>query len=282
MNLNYLKELSPVLYGSGVVKILPLSRIKSNTLCFSPHWHERMEILRVISGTLFAEIGQEKVEVKKNQVAIIPPCRVHSGKSGESGVVYETIMFDIAPICNSTPTSKQLLEPIIRLETDFSRVTANPQIFDCAEKISEYKKEQDSVSALLVTAEIYRLLALLYRYCAAKHPIAPIKDERLRNVLDYINQNFLEDISSASLSKKFGYSPSYFSRRFKQITGISPAAYIRILRLEEAKKRLTYSKESIGNIAADCGFEDLCYFSLCFKKNYGITPTEYINSERKN
>ena len=280
MNLNYLKELPPVLYGSGVVKILKRSEIRPNNLCFAAHWHERMELLRVYSGVLVAEIGQKKYEIRENQTAIIPPCCVHSGITDNNGVVYNTVMFDIAPLCNNTHVSKELLEPIFKLEVDFAKVTSNPDIISCLDTIIESKKKQDNASALLITAEIYKLLGLLYRHCLKESTSAHIYDGRLENIIDYINKNFLEDITSASLSKKFGYSQSYFSRRFKQVTGISPAVYIRILRLEEAKRRLASSTESISNIAQYCRFNDLYYFSVCFKNNYGMTPSEFIKSER--
>lgn len=281
MKLNSLKELYPVFYGTGVVKILSLTEHCTVGNCFSPHWHERMEILRVYSGELIAEIGQNKITVKKDEMAVIPPCRVHAGKSGEKGVAYRTVMFDIAPFYNGTPVSKKLLEPITQLKVSFLPKTANPQLLAVVDSIISLENKQDSTAALLISADIYKLIGLLYRHCLDSAEAAEIQDDRLKNVLDFINKNFLEDITCSSLCRKFGYSQGYFCRRFKAVTGISPSAYIRILRLEEAKRRLTDSSDSIGNIAAACGFQDLSYFSRCFKTNYGMTPSEYIKNANR-
>jgi len=59
------------------------------------------------------------------------------------------------------------------------------------------------------------------------------------------------------------------------VTGITTMNYIRILRLELAQKMLEETPESISNISLKCGFSDTHYFSNCFKKHFGISPSEF-------
>ena len=53
-----------------------------------------MELLRVYSSKLVAETVEKSV-VKAGQLGIVPPCKIHTGKSGANGVSYHTVMFDI-------------------------------------------------------------------------------------------------------------------------------------------------------------------------------------------
>ena len=95
-------------------------------------------------------------------------------------------------------------------------------------------------------------------------------------IAEYIENHFRENISSKELSRRFGYDEAYFCRRFKSVTGLSPMIYIQILRLEYARRAIKNEKGvKISEISSSCGFSDPGYFARCFKKHYGMTPTEY-------
>lgn len=51
--------------------------------------------------------------------------------------------------------------------------------------------------------------------------------------------------------------------------------YLKLYRLEVARKRIKSQETSIGNIAAECGFSDANYFTRCFKAHFGIAPSRY-------
>ena len=120
----------------------------------------------------------------------------------------------------------------------------------------------------------YELISLLYEHCAIASGQPKKQDERFGMVLEYINSHYTENISSKDISHKFGYDETYFCRRFKEATGITTMSYIRILRLELAQKLLKETNESIGNISWKCGYSDTHYFSNCFKRYWGMTPTQ--------
>ena len=90
----------------------------------------------------------------------------------------------------------------------------------------------------------------------------------------YINDHYTEDISSASLSERFGYDESYFCRKFKKQTGLTVMKYIQILRIEKARKLLTETELSIQAISRQCGFADTAYFTNRFKSICHMTPTQ--------
>ena len=79
-----------------------------------------------------------------------------------------------------------------------------------------------------------------------------------------------------SLASHLFMSPSQFRRKFTSITGQKPAAYILNIRLSNAKRMLDANPElTISQVAERCGFVDAAHFSNAFKRQFGITPSQY-------
>jgi len=85
------------------------------------------------------------------------------------------------------------------------------------------------------------------------------------------NQYFTVEILALKIAK----SRPVLYRKLKALTNQSPQDFIRIIRLQEAKKLLKIGGKSISDTAYETGFADPKYFSTCFKKFYGCTPTQY-------
>ena len=92
---------------------------------------------------------------------------------------------------------------------------------------------------------------------------------------EYIDANYSKDLSLDDLSRKFDISPYYFSKLFKNKTGVNFIDYLTNIRIERAKELLADSDVSIKEICSEVGYADPNYFSRIFKKVTGVTPTEY-------
>lgn len=274
MKLDYQKELIPVLYGDSAVRILEETNAPANRVCFGMHWHERMELLLIYSGSLKLHIGGKELTAEQDSLVIIPPERAHMGVSGNDGVRYRTVMFDISVFYNSSSATDKFLKPIVKQSTNFAPVTDDVEIVALCDSLIKEQLSEKTVSPLIVIGKIYELLGLLYRHCLCV-PVLSAPDSKFKNVIDYIGDNYCDNISSAELSHRFGYDEAYFCRRFKSVTGLTPMNYIQILRLESAKEKIKEGILKISEISALCGFSDASYFTRCFKKRYGMTPAEY-------
>ena len=274
MKLDYQKELIPVLYGDSAVRILEETNTPANRVCFGMHWHERMELLLIYSGSLKLHIGGKELTAEQDSLVIIPPERAHMGVSGNDGVRYRTVMFDISVFYNSSSATDKFLKPIVKQSTNFAPVTDDVEIVALCDSLIKEQLSGKAASPLIVIGKIYELLGLLYRRCLCE-PVLLAPDSKFKNVIDYIGDNYCDNISSAELSHRFGYDEAYFCRRFKSVTGLTPMNYIQILRLESAKEKIKEGILKISEISALCGFSDASYFTRCFKKRYGMTPAEY-------
>ncbi|MBP1753883.1 MAG: two component system response regulator, partial [Firmicutes bacterium] len=91
----------------------------------------------------------------------------------------------------------------------------------------------------------------------------------------FIAENFSKDISLDDVSRIVDISPYYFSKLFKEETGENFIEYLTNIRIERAKQLLQNKEVSIKNICVETGYSDPNYFSRIFKKQVGITPSEY-------
>ena len=118
----------------------------------------------------------------------------------------------------------------------------------------------------------------LYRHCqsvADEHKeISPSKQIFIK-ALQYINENYMQQISCDSISSKLSYSTSYMQYVFKKEGNTTIKSHVNNVRLNQAKRLLTYSHISVTDVALACGFLDSNYFSTAFKNKYGIPQKKY-------
>jgi two-component system response regulator YesN len=98
----------------------------------------------------------------------------------------------------------------------------------------------------------------------------------------YVMDHLSEDLSVASVAEHFYITPNYFSRLFKRVAGECCNDYIVRQRMERAKIMLKTTEYKTGKIAYLIGYRDTNYFSLAFKKQVGVSPTEYRQRFVKN
>ena len=95
------------------------------------------------------------------------------------------------------------------------------------------------------------------------------------SMLNYVQFNFMNEITIRDIAQACACSQSTVCHVFKQYTGESIKKYIDNLRINQAKKLLSTSDLPINRIAQLCGFSNINYFPTAFKKQIGISPTEY-------
>jgi len=101
------------------------------------------------------------------------------------------------------------------------------------------------------------------------------------NVVVWLIENAMENISISELAEIHHMSRKTFERRFKQLAGISPSKYRLNLRIEKAKKLLKANDIDLALIALQCGFCDQSHFTRVFRQQQGITPLQYHKQKRR-
>lgn len=113
----------------------------------------------------------------------------------------------------------------------------------------------------------------------ACHDVKSRKENRSNGIIDrakeYIMTHYQKDISLDDVSREVDISPYYFSKLFKEATGDNFIEYLTNLRIDKAKDLLDNTELSMKEICVQVGYANPNYFSRIFKKNVGVTPTEY-------
>ena len=107
-------------------------------------------------------------------------------------------------------------------------------------------------------------------------------NDRLKNLLQFIENNYMHTIHVDDAARTSGYSVSHFMRWFKQVSGSSFTSYLNERRLVEAAKMLKKGNETILSISTQVGFDNLSNFNRQFKKLYGCSPKDYRKSNKTN
>lgn len=96
----------------------------------------------------------------------------------------------------------------------------------------------------------------------------------------YMEENYRKDISLDEVSREVNINPYYFSKRFKEETGVNFIDYLTGIRIKKAKELLENPALSIKEICTMSGYSDPNYFSRIFKKIENITPSDYREKRR--
>lgn len=280
MRLDAHKEWTPVLYGEYPAKVLPLAEHPPGETCFTLHWHERMEVLRVQSGCIQVEIDGTPLLLQAGDAVIIYPGQTHVGTALSKGVSYDGVMFDLSLLKNGTVAYTRYVEPLLNGTVTCGNKALSPELcreIDALIALPESTSEGNSLQAV---GHLYTFLGLLYQNGGEQQAPQPVPENAFQQVVDYVNRHHTEPLTAAALSRRFGYNSSYFSRRFKQSTGLPVTKYIQLRRLETAQKLLERTNDSVLAVAAQCGFSDACHFTHCFTRHVGMSPTAYREGNR--
>ena len=98
--------------------------------------------------------------------------------------------------------------------------------------------------------------------------------------MNYIAQNYNQDITIEELAKYCNMSVSHFRKQFREAAGTSPLEYLNNLRISVARHLLRTTKEPVLAISEAVGFRTLSSFNRLFKRIYGISPREARSGNR--
>ncbi len=161
-----------------------------------------------------------------------------------------------------------------------------PAIMGLYSKITRITQAQPGFYRILGLLEILYELSLQKNYhLLASKSFANVKNapesRRVREVEEYIDKNYKEEIRLKTLSDIAGMTPAAFSRFFRMRTGKTVSDYMIDIRLGHAARLLVDSSNSVADICYLCGFNNISNFNRIFKKKKGCSPTAFRDNYHK-
>jgi AraC-like DNA-binding protein len=153
---------------------------------------------------------------------------------------------------------------------------ANKEIIECIQEMPTYTGLERIIRLLLLLDKMAhfpfkRTLGSLY----FNENLPLFSDNRIKKVLAYNMYHYTENIKLKEIASVASMNTSAFCRFFKEKTGKSYIEYIQDLRIGYACKLLIGTSYDISQISIECGFNTACHFNKLFKRNTGLTPSDY-------
>ncbi len=227
------------------------------------NWHENLELIYCIEGEGDAVINSNHIPLKPGSMVIINSGDIHYMVSKAVKMSYYCLII----------SAEFLREYGIDVEnTSFCEQVSDDLAGGFFEKIVRELAEKKPYYQAVVKGEIVAYTAGLCRnFTYRKRENG--NNDRIKRGIIYIREHFTEALDVEIIAAHAGFSRYYFSRQFKEITGMTVMKYVEFLRCRHAREMLE-DGASVSKAALECGFEDLSYFTKVFKRQYGMLPSK--------
>lgn len=233
-----------------------------------PNYHTNIELLFCIEGKGNVICGSNNYDFSTGDVVVINTNEMHNVISDDYVRYYCLIVDDEFCLSNGIDISRLHFE---------SHITSK-QVCDSYRQVTNAFASREDNKILSIRYNILGLLLLLVNnhsetVSSDYHKNDYVTVKRIKNVVEYIHSNLDSDICLDKIAQHIGISKYHLSRDFKKFTGNTIFEYINIARCKTASA-LIAGGMSVSLAAAECGFENLSYFSRTFKKYMGTLPSK--------
>lgn len=244
-------------------------------LNFALHMHGGPELVRVRSGLLKVQIHSHEYEVPAGHLVVIFPNVIHSYQtlSTEENTQFD-IVFCSQDSKNGFPgklMGSRISNPVLPVSE------LHPDIDYLYSTLHTELRHADSPQTIPVISAILQLfwLRLLPHLDIISASRMPEAHDIPTAVIAYVSEHFCEPLSLEQISKELGVCRFYLSRIFTQVLHTGFHEYVNSLRIDYAKKILQNTRDSILDVAIQCGFQNQQTFNRVFKEICGVTPSTY-------
>ena len=230
------------------------------------HFHKNLELIYIVSGAVECTVNNNTFYLSKGEYGLCLSNEIHAYNPDESAVYW---------VCVFSEDCVPAFTNAIR------GMSGDGFGFVCDAEVSDYLYKN------LIESEPQSLLSLkscLYAVCDQYLKKVKLvernisKMQSMSSIIDYVSQNFKNDIKLSDIAELLGYDYNYVSRYFHSVFNMSFKDFVNLYRLDTAVELLEKGEKKFLDIAFESGFQSLRSFNNCFKKQYGVCPSDYIKN----
>ena len=261
------------------------------------HVHSFHELYFLLSGKRRYFVGHKIYDVVPGNLVIIPQTVLHrtnsiNNQGYERYVVYfqESFIDELiqsvgndrfAAFLDSGCISfseKNVLTLQQKLEQYQVIHKLHPYSLTLKQKLEQLENEsnnQDSLTSAMEKNLLEQIILFILRYGTKKELEEKEGADKIQIAARYISEHYNEEITLPDIAAMTFMEETYFSKKFKQLTGFGFKEYLISTRVKAAENLLKTTKLSVGEIADSCGFSSSNYFGSVFKRLLGVSPANY-------
>lgn len=258
---------------------------------YPSHWHTAMEILMPVDNYYDVNINNEHFHVMPGEVLVVPPGELHELIAPKEGKRF-VFLFDITLITKLKGFSgiqSLLAQPLYITPESY------PQIYEDIYQIliqmrNEYFNKNEYAELTIYSLLLNFFVKFGYNRINTETLFPNVRlykqkeyVQKFNNLMDYIDEHYMEDLNLEDIAVSIGFSKFHFSRLFKQYTNFTFCDYLCYRRIKAAEELLAKPDLSITEISLQAGFSSISTFNRLFKQHKNCTPSEYRskNSSRQ-
>ena len=254
---------------------------------FHWHWHPEIEMTLVLKGEMDYQINETLHHIKEGEGLFGNGNTLHTGHMhNASDCTYISTTFHPRALYgyDSSLINEKYVETILkdsRLSSlHFTRsVPWHAEILDILSSLYQLSCDKPPVWEMRMQMLLYHIWILICEH----HSPAPdsnassqVKNiERLKSILSFIHSHYTEKITLENIASSAGLCRSECCRFFKKHMNASLFDYLLSYRIEQSLPLLLETDHTVTEVSGMTGFSNPCYFTKIFKKQMGISPTEY-------
>ena len=250
---------------------------RENTGSFSMHWHDYYEIEVVVAGGGNFVFNGISYEVKAGQLCFVSPIDFHSLSMKDSDLLMnynisfvEELMSDTLMMFINKLSFPLVIEPD---KKSFERIVKY------CDTIVEIQGKEDRMTGYYLKNLLECLVLEIMSCSKYKEGAVYENSSYVRKALEYIKNNFTDDITSDDVSAYCGFSKSHMYKMFKEFTGLTMHDYILEMRCRYAKNLIMSTDIAVIDICFESGFSSYSQFARNFKSIYGVSPNACRNEK---
>ena len=243
----------------------------------SSHAHPTYELYFLLSGERRYFVGHRIYDVCPGELVVIPKNEIHRTTApGSVGYERYVVFFDDKCMDN---LSNIIGGENCRTFMQSGCITLPPNCIDKIKSLlsmiaSECMKVDELSDAIMFNA-LQGIIVCAMRYGKKKDCKMKNGADKIQEVAQYICDNYADDITLREMAQMAYMEQTYFSKKFKKLTGFSFKEYLIRTRVKAAQKLLSSSNLTISEISELCGYSGSNYFGDAFKKHTGVSPSEW-------
>ena len=249
------------------------------------HWHTEFELNYIAEGKGEFLCGGQKINASEGDLLLLPPNMLHSAyPQKKHKLLYHALVFhpNLLSSSSSDRSAVECIRPIVSGTAQIHvQITPASPNYNCikaaADQIFACVRADSARMDLLLKSELLKLFWLLEDSgnIIFHRESGNNRHELIRPALEYMAQNFREELTVEQLAGLLHLSKSYFMKCFKETAGVGAMEHLTQLRISAACDALTSTQNKISDISYQCGYSNLSNFNRQFLKKVGCSPKEY-------
>lgn len=246
------------------------------------HFHDYYEIYYLLEGQRRYFINHDLYDVAPHDIILVNKGDIHLAQSvgqNEKYVRYLITFSDAFLNGLGSEFNKDFLLSVFSNKKIHVPETMQNAFNMLLHKAETKIHQQDTYSQYIAKLNVIEMLVNLNKFSTKNtYPLIDdlsVYENSIQEVCRYICNYYNKPISLDQMAKIAYMSPTYFSKKFKRVTGFGFNEYLNNVRIKMATNLLMETQLSITEIATFCGYQDSNYFGDVFKKIIGISPNKY-------